>query len=142
MNYKGFLVSQQGSDQFFEMMKFKIKTNFEIFNLTELMYILKSYHIRKMCDEELSKMIEQRTAELIRDPKAVLLEELCAVCDGFCNSRKGSRDFHKLLEIVIVARLKDIMSKPNISKYLYNTFHTSGLCSVGLMNELYRSYTG
>lgn len=130
------------SSQFFQMMKFKISTNIEVFNVTELMYILKSYHIAKMGDEEFFKLLETKTAEFIKNPKEVLLEELCAIADGFCSSKVGSRDFHKLLEYVISSRIKDIISKPRIAKYLYETFYTSGVCSIGLMNTLFKSYTG
>jgi hypothetical protein len=123
-------------------MKFKIKTNIEMFNVTELMYILKSYHLAKRSDEELIKIIEKCTAEFIKDPKNVLLEELCAVTDGLCSTRAGSRDFQKLLEFVISSRLKDILANPKIAKFLYETFYVSGVCSVGLMDSLFKSYSG
>ena len=106
------------SIQFFEMMKFKITTNIEIFNVTELMYILKSYHIANIKDDEFYKLIETKTADFIRNPKDILLEELCAVADGFCSTKSSSREFQKLLEYVISSRIKDIMSKPKIAKYL------------------------
>ena len=130
------------SKQFLEMMKFKIKTNIDLFNVTELMYILKSYFIAKQGDDELYSLIEKKTSVFIKDPKEVLLEELCAICDGFCSTKVGSRDFHKLLEYVISSRIKDILSNPKIAKYLYETFYSSGICSVGLMNTLFKSFTG
>lgn len=124
------------------MIKYKIKTNVEIFNVTELMYILKSYHLVKKTDEELIKLIEKHTAEYIKDPKNVLLEELCSVSDGFCSTKAGSRDFQKLLEYVISSRLNDILANPKVAKFLYDTFYVSGVCSVGLMNSLFKSYSG
>ena len=124
------------------MIKYKIKTNIEIFNVTELMYILKSYHLVKKTDEELIKLIEKNTAEYIKDPKNVLLEELCAISDGFCSTKAGSRDFQKLLEYVISSRLNEILANPKIAKYLYDTFYVSGVCSIGLMNSLFKAYSG
>jgi hypothetical protein len=138
----GFIVPGTCSSQFYDMMNFKIKTNIEMFNVTELMYILKSYHIAKKADEELIKLIEKTTAEFIKDPKNVLLEELCAVSDGFCSTKAGSRDFQKLLEYVISSRLKDILGNPKVAKFLYDTFYVSGVCSVGLMDSLFKSYSG
>lgn len=124
------------------MIKYKISTNIDIFNVTELMYILKSYYLAKKGDEELYKLIEKKTAEFIKNPNEILLEELCAVGDGFCSTKVGSRDFQKLLEYVISSRMKDILAEPKIAKYLYETFYSSGVCSVGLMNSLYKAFSG
>lgn len=135
------MVANTGSNDFFEMLKMRIKQKVEIFNITEVVYIIKCYYDREQGDTEFYSILERYLGSLINKPEEILLEELSAVADGFCSTNAFSREFQKLLEYIVSKRINDIVARPTVCKFLYDTFYTSGQCSPGLMQLLYSAYT-
>jgi hypothetical protein len=54
----------------------------------------------------------------------------------FCRSRVGSRDFHKLLETTVLARLDEIKISPKMLHNIGYEFEKSGLCSLDTLKIL------
>ena len=123
------------------MLKFRIKEKPEIFNITEIIYIIKCYHDRQQGDTQFYSILEKYLGTLINKADEILIEELVAVADGFCSTNVFSREFQKLLEYLVSKRISDIVARPTISRFLYETFYSSGQCSPGLMQILYKAYT-
>ena len=119
----------------------RIKEKISIFNITETVYIIKCYNDRQQGDSEFYSILEQHLGTLIKNPDEILLEELSAVADGFCSTTAFSREFQKLLEYIVSKRINDIVARPTICRFLYETFYASGQCSPGLMQILYKAYT-
>lgn len=139
---RGFIISGTGSSTFFQMIKFRIEKDMESFNLTELIFILKCFYDRKEGNSEFYKKIEESVEKYLRKPSEIALEDFCTLADGICKTKVFSRDFQKVFEAALASRAKDIMGKPKINKFLYDTFYQSGMCSVGLMNLLFKTYSG
>lgn len=121
-------------------MRNKISTNLDLFNITELVYIFKAYHEKDILDNLFKETLEKKMVEFVRNHQNLLLEEICAVVDCLCVTKNLSRDFQKMLELVISQRMKDIKLNPKVLKFIYETYHSSGMCSVGLMELLYKHY--
>ena len=138
---RGFIISGTGSSTFFQMIKFRINQSIELFDLTELIFILKCFFDRKEGDQEFYKKIEESLERFLKKPKDLALEDFCTIADGISKTKVFSRDFQKVFEAALASRAKDIMSKPKINKFLYDTFYESGMCSVGLMNLLFKTYS-
>jgi hypothetical protein len=138
---RALIVSLSGSSQFFELIKYNLKDNIKLFNLTEKSYITKAYFDKKIGDKEFFLMLEESISDSFSDPKELMLEEICAIADCLCYTKVFSREFQKLFENVISSRIKDFAGNPKISQFLYNTYYSSGMCSVGLMNLLMKAYT-
>jgi hypothetical protein len=139
---RGFVVSLLGSDEFFLLCKSRIIENLNLFNITELVYIVKCYSDKKLNDKEFNEALEKQIAEICKKPEKMLLEEICAVADAVCSTGAFSREFQKLFELAINSRIKDIVANPKVSKFLFNAYYQSGMCSVGLMNILYNAFSG
>jgi hypothetical protein len=77
---------------------------------------------------------------ILKKPCDIVLE-LCTLADGISKTKVFSRDFQKVFEAALASRARDIMAKPKINKFLYDTFYESGMCSVGLMNLLFKTYS-
>lgn len=138
---RALIVSLNGSEEFFEMINHNIQHNVELFNLTELVYIIKAFHEKNMDDKNLYDLLERKISENLSNSKDVMIEEICAIADCVCSTKVFSREFQKLFELTISQRMKDIAGNPKVCKFLYNLFYTSGMCSVGLMNVLHKAYT-
>ena len=54
----------------------------------------------------------------------------------FCRSRAGTRDFHKLLETAVLARLDDLKKDPKILFAIGYEFESTGLCSLDTLKIL------
>lgn len=138
---RGFIISGTGSSAFFQLIKYRIPKDFSNYTLTELIYILKSFFDKKEGDPEFYKNIEEAVEVILKKPKEINLEDFCTLADGIAKTKVFSRDFQKVFEASLASRANDIMSKPKINKYLYDTFSQSGMCSVGLMNLLFKNYS-
>lgn len=139
---RAYVVTMSGSKEFFELIKMRIKDNLELFNITEKLFIVKCYFDREQGDKELYEEIEKSIGEKLKRPKDILLEELCSIADCLCRTGVFSREFQKLFELTMSERIKDIVANPKVSRFLYNTFYNSGMCSVGMMNLLYKTFAG
>ncbi len=137
---RGFIISGTGSSTFFQMIKYRINQSIELFNLTELVFILKCFYDKKEGDVEFFKKIEESLEKFLKNPSEIPLEDFCTLADGISKTKVFSRDFQKVFEAALATRARDIMGKPKISKFLYDTFYESGMCSVGLMNLLFKTY--
>jgi hypothetical protein len=138
---RAFVVSLNGSKEFFQLIKHNIKGNIDLFNITEMVYIIKCYVERNEGDKELYEMIEKGIAEILRTPKEVVLEEICIIAEAICNTQVFSREFQKLYEHVVAERMSEIVADKKVSKFLYSAFYSKGMCSVGLMNLLFKAAT-
>jgi hypothetical protein len=138
---RALVVSLNGSPQFFQLIKHNLKNNLNLFNVTEKVYITKSFFDKKQGDKDFYLLLENSITENLVNHKDLMLEEICAVADCLCNTRVFSREFQKLFEHVLSMRIKDITGNPKVSQFLYNTFYSTGMCSVGLMNLLMKAYT-
>ena len=78
---------------------------------------------------------------ILKKPGDIVLEDFCTLADGISKTKVFSRDFQKVFEAALASRARDIMAKPKINKFLYDTFYESGMCSVGLMNLLFKTYS-
>lgn len=137
---RGFVVSMMGSEVFFEVIKMRIKEKLALFNTVELVYITKCFYDKEQGDKELYELIEKSIAEHLKTD--VVLEELCAVADCLSQTNVFTREFQKLFENIISTRIKEIVANKKVSKFLYTTFNKSKMCSAGLMNLLYKAFTG
>ena len=54
----------------------------------------------------------------------------------FCESRAGSREFHKLLDMTVLARLEDLKKEPKVLQNIGYQFESSGLCSLDVLKIL------
>jgi hypothetical protein len=138
---RALIISLNGSPMFFELINHNLKDNLKLFNIIEKIYITKAFYDKKLGDKELYEIIEKSLTESLSDPKELLLEEICAIADCLCYTRMFSRQFQKIFEMVISSRIKDILGNPKVNSFLYKTFYSTGMCSVGLMNLLLKSYT-
>jgi hypothetical protein len=139
---RGFIISQLGSDTFFQLIKNRIKDNYNLFNMTELIFIAKCFFDKNQGDKEFFEIIEKELGKHLVKMDSVLLEEICTIVDCLCRTKVFSREFQKLVEIVINSKIKDITGNTKICNFLYNLYYDSGMCSLGLMNLLYNSFTG
>ncbi len=139
---RGFIISQLGSDAFFQLIKTRIEENFSLFNVTELVFITKCYFDKKQGDKDFFNQIEKELGKHLAKMDSVLLEEICTIVDCLCKTKVFSREFQKLLEMVINSKIKEITGSPKICNFLYSLYYDSGMCSLGLMNLLYNSFTG
>jgi hypothetical protein len=138
---RGFIISGTGSSSFFQLIKFRISKDLSNYSLTELIFILKCFFDKNEGDPEFYKNIEEAVEQILKRPKDIDLEDFCTLADGIAKTKVLSRDFQKVFEASLASRANDIMSKPKINKYLYDTFSQSGMCSVGLMNLLFKNYS-
>lgn len=138
---RGFIISGTGSSTFYKIIKYRINNSLDLFNLTELVYIFKCFSDKKEGDLEFYKKIEEALESYLKKPNDIPLEDFCLLADGISKTKNFTRDFQKIFEAALASRARDIMAKPKISKFLYDTFYESGKCSVGLMNLLFKTYT-
>jgi hypothetical protein len=138
---RGFIISTLGSSEFFQLMKMRINENYSLFNVTELVFITKCYYDKKEGDKDFYQSIEKELSNYLKKDD-ITLDEICTITDCLCTTKLFSRDFQKLLELVISNKIKEITGNPKISNFLYKKYYNSGMCSLGLMNLLYNSFTG
>ena len=84
------------------------------FTVRELCYIVYGYHKVGFLPKPFAKALETEVVKSIRDIENVELEVLQLAARVFCESRSGSRDFHKLLDTTVLARLEDLKKEPKI----------------------------
>lgn len=72
----------------------------------------------------------------MKDIENVEVEVIQLISRVFCRSRAGSRDFHKLLETVILTKLEEVRKAPKILHSIGYEFETSGLCSLDTLKVL------
>jgi hypothetical protein len=138
---RGFIISTLGSSDFFQLMKMRIKESYTLFNVTELVFITKCYFDKKEGDKDFYDSIEKELAKHLNSSETTL-DEICTIVDCLCRTKIFSREFQKLLELIISQRIKEITGNPKICNFLYKTYYNSGMCSLGLMNLLFNSFTG
>ena len=139
---RGFIISSLGSNQFFKMVKSRIKDHFSLFNITELVFITKCFYDKKEGDKDLFESIEKELSKYLNKMDNILLDELCTIVDCLCKTKLFSREFQKIVEFVIYHKIKEITGNSKICNFLYKSYYNSGMCSIGLMNVLYSSFTG
>jgi hypothetical protein len=54
----------------------------------------------------------------------------------FTRSRAGTRDFHKLLETTLIARIVDLKQNPKVLHSIGYELESSGLCSIDTLKIL------
>ncbi len=138
---RAFIISQSGTPQFFMMMMYNIKDHLELFNLQEKVLIVKCYSDKKYGNEEFYSIMEKAISKDMGDVNELLLDEICMVAASICENQVYSREFQKLFEHVVAQRINDITANKKVSKFLYNLFFKSGMCSVGLMNMFHKSFS-
>jgi hypothetical protein len=139
---RGFIISTLGSSEFFQLMKMRIKENYPLFNVTELVFITKCYFDKKEGDKDFYDSIEKELAIHLKSSPPIPLDEICTIVDCLCRTKIFSREFQKILEFIISQRIKEITGNPQICNFLYKTYYNSGMCSLGLMNLLFNSFSG
>ena len=64
------------------------------------------------------------------------LNELALIAKVFCKSRTASRDFHKILESIILMRIPELRKELKVLHAIGRSFEESGLCSIDTMKAL------
>ena len=83
-----------------------------------------------------AKALEEEVVKVLRDIENVDLDVLQLITKVYCRTRVGSREFHKLLETVILSKLDDIKKEPKMLHAIGYEFETSGLCSIDVLKIL------
>lgn len=63
-------------------------------------------------------------------------KEIVLMVNVFCETRTASRDFHKLLETVILMRLPDLKKDMKMLMAIGRKFEETGLCSLDTLKAL------
>lgn len=154
---RGYIISNIGSDKLFILTLSDFINNPEgkipDFTITEYAYIMKAYYDRLKVENyyknlnlktdtlnKLFAILENKVIKMLKNPKDVLLEEICSICHYYCLTKNISRDFQKVVEELIKVRIVDIRTTPKVNKFLYDNFLDSGMCSPGLIGLLYENH--
>lgn len=90
----------------------------------------KSLYILEKEQHKVMKDIESLLLDIIRnDPGILTKNDAYQLVYSYCLTRAGSREYYKLLELVLAARLSDWAKDLEFVKELANIYEQSGLCS-------------
>lgn len=153
---RAYIISTLGSDKTFLLVlgEFINKSDrVSKFTITETVYIMKCFHDKLRAEfyykkigvksdtiDKFFSILEESLMAQLSNPEKVFLEEICSVCHYYCSTKIVSRDLQKQVESLIQFKIKDLKINPQISKFLYDLFLESGMCSSGLMNVLCEIY--
>lgn len=84
--------------------------------------------------------IEQLVKKRVLETEEITIQEITLITRVFCQSRVGTRDFHKLLETTILMRLGDISRDRNCMYQIGYNFEESGLCSMDTLKAFKKTY--
>jgi hypothetical protein len=97
---------------------------------------LHGYHKQGNLPKTFTRDIEEGVVKTLRNSKDISLEELVLIVKVFCTTRTGSREFHKLLETVVLQRLEDLKKNMELLYQIGFKFEESGLCSLDTLKIL------
>jgi hypothetical protein len=109
---RAFIITKRGSKNLYQVMMPRLQQILDNFTCRELCYILYGYNKAGFTPKPFMGELERKIGATLRDIEEVELEVVQLICQVFCRSRVGSRDFHKLLETCILTRLDEIRQKP------------------------------
>lgn len=128
----------KGSVELLLFLKPHVLDHINYFDYVDLANISKSYYIMEVLNsqDEFFQIIEKKIVQHLKNLNNVKNEELIEFVKCFCVSRNGSREFYKLMELVVEYKLKDLIRIPDYISILYNFYSTSGFCSPQLLTKL------
>lgn len=109
---RAFVFTKRGTKHLYQVLMPRIQQILHTFTTREQLYILYGYHKIGFLPKPFLKELEVNIVQVLRNVEEVELEEVQLMTQVFCRSRVGSRDFHKLLETVILSRLEEIKTMP------------------------------
>ena len=133
---RAFVFTNRGTKQLYQVLMPRIQQILHTFTTRELLYILYGYHKAGFLPKPFLKEIEMKIVSVLRNVEEVSLEEVQLMTQVFCRSRVGSRDFHKLLETVILSRLEEVKKTPKMLHSIGYEMESSGLCSLDTLKVL------
>lgn len=128
----------RGSVELLLFLKPHVLDNINYFEYVDLANINKSYFIMEVLDpqDEFYKIIEKKIVRHLKDLNNVKNEELIEFVKCFCVSRNASREFYKLMELVVEYKIKDLIRTPDYISTIYEFYSSSGFCSPELLQKL------
>lgn len=127
----------KGSKELMIFLKPHILSNLNYFTPSDLAKIVKSYYILEAIEsnDDFFRVMEKRIVSYLKDIKNIKNEELLEFVRCYCVTRNGSREFYKLLELVVDYRFKELIKNPEYVKGIFNFYSTSGFCSPELLKK-------
>ena len=133
---RAFIFSMRGSKQLHQILMPRIQQIIHAFTVRELCYMVYGFHKVGFLPKPFAKALEAEIVKTLRDVENLELEVLQLMTKVFCRTRAGSREFHKLLETVVLTKLDDIKKEPKMLHSIGFEFETSGLCSLDVLKVL------
>ena len=102
---RGFLFSLRGSKLVLQMLLPRLEPILSEFTSSELCYMIFAFHEGGYLPKAFARQIEAGVKPRLLETDDITPQELVLLVNVFCETRTASRDFHKLLETVILMRL-------------------------------------
>ena len=127
----------KGSKQMMMFLKPHILSNILYFSPIDLAKIVKSYYIIDAIpkNDDFFRIMEKKIVVHLKDINNIKPDELMEFVRSYCVTRNGSREFYKLLELVVNHRFRDIIKNPEYIHGMYDFYSTSGFCSPELLKK-------
>lgn len=127
----------KASKELMLFLKSQILLHIQYFTPIDLAKIVKSYYILEVLEPEddFFLTLEKKIVAHLKDLKNVKNEELMEFVRCFCVTRNGSREFYKLLELVINYKFKELAKNQDYIEGMYKFYSTSGFCSPELLKQ-------
>jgi len=133
---RAFVFSMRGSKQLHQVLMPRIQQVIHTFSCRELCYMVYGFHKAGFLPKPFAAALEGEIVKTLRDVENVELNALQLMTKVFCRTRAGSREFHKLLETVVLTKLDEIQKEPKLLHAIGYEFETSGLCSLDVLKVL------
>lgn len=133
----GFLISYKISDQGFEILDSKMAPFLQNFTEIELAKIAKAYFTLGKENCEVVRQIEHKILYGLYNNGAEMDKEtLFEIVHSYCITRIGSRELYRVLELVLVRRLKELAMETDLFDDLIFIYEETGLCSKELLKRM------
>lgn len=133
---RAFIFSMRGSKELHQILQPRIQQIIHSFTVREHLYMIYGYNKAGALTKPFAKVLEGEIVSVLRDSENLELEVLLLMTKVFCRTRAGSREFHKLLETVVLTNLDEIKKEPKMLHAIGYEFETSGLCSLDVLKIL------
>jgi hypothetical protein len=127
----------KASKELLLFLKPQILLHIQYFSPIDLAKIVKSYYILEALesDDVFFRILEKNIVAHLKDLKNVKNEELMEFVRCYCVTRNGSREFYKLLELVVKYKFNELAKNSNYIEGMYKFYSTSGFCSPELLKD-------
>lgn len=99
--------------------------------------MLNAYHETNYLPKQFASEVETAVKKTMMDDESEIgLSELALIVKVFCKTRSASRDFHKMLESLILMKIPDLRKDLKTLHSIGTSFEESGLCSLDTLKAL------